>query len=172
VNLPDYPDGYCLNIGSAVTIGQSSSMLCAITSIERVAMMGGEAIESEQVIKGDWEMLNPVFRQFAQHVWTGRPRERQLARLYLDKNLPDTCHAQRKIGGPAKMSRARRDILASPASATRTRACSRRLSFRKKRSVVEQVLNFRIGIIEVVRNREVAFGAAEDPLLGHLFQGH
>jgi hypothetical protein len=41
-----------------------------------------------------------------------------------------------------------------------------------ERSVVEQFVNFRIGIVEIVRNGEVTLRAAEDPLLRRLFQWH
>ena len=71
-------------------------------SVERIAMMRGEPIESQQMINADGESLNPVLRQSADQVWTGGPREIQLARLYLDENFPEAGNAERKIGASSK----------------------------------------------------------------------
>lgn len=55
--------------------------------------MHGETLKSEQMVNADGEHLDPVLRQFFEHVRTGRPGKIQLARLYFDKNLPDACDA-------------------------------------------------------------------------------
>src|SRR5450631_91484 len=64
--------------------------------------MHGETLESEQMVNADGERFDSVLRHSAEHVGTGRPRETQLAGLYLDKNLPDACNAERKIGASRK----------------------------------------------------------------------
>src|SRR5258708_4682997 len=100
MNLPDYPDGILLEHWVSRDDRQVFlHALCNQHAIERVAVMHGETLESEQMINADGEGLDPVLRQFAEHVWTGRAGEMQLARLYPDKNLPDAGDAQRKIGG-------------------------------------------------------------------------
>ena len=108
MNLPDYPDGILLE--HWVSRDDRPVFLDALRNqhaVERVTMMHGETLESEQMVNADGEALDPVLRQSAEHVWTSRPREVQLARLYLDKNLPDACNAERKIGASwQKVSRA------------------------------------------------------------------
>ena len=103
MNLPDYPDGILLE--HLVSRDDRPVFLHALRNqhaIERIAMMHGKTLESEQMINADRERLDRVLHQFSEHVRTGRPRKIQLARLYLDKNLPDACDAQRKSSGPGK----------------------------------------------------------------------
>ncbi len=103
MNLPDYPDGILLE--QWVSRDDRPVFLHALRNqhaIERVAMMHGETLESEQMVNADGERLDPVFRQSADDVGTGRTREIQLARLYLDKNLPEACDAERKIDASGK----------------------------------------------------------------------
>ena len=103
MNLPDYPDGILLE--HWVSRDYRPVFLHALRNqhaVERVAMMHGETLESEQMVNANGEALDAVLSQFAEHVWTSRPREVELARLYLDKNLPDACNAERKIGASGK----------------------------------------------------------------------
>src|SRR4029077_202207 len=103
MKLPDYPDGVLLE--RRVSRDDRPAFFHALRNqhaIERIAVMHGEPLESEQMINADGEHLDAVLRQFAEQVWTGRPREIQLARLYLDKNLPDAGNAERKIGASGK----------------------------------------------------------------------
>jgi hypothetical protein len=103
MNLPDYPDGILLE--HWVNRHDRPVFLYALCNqhaIKRVAVMHGETLESEQMVDGDGESFDSVLRHSAEQVWTGRPRESQLAGLNLDKNLPDACNAERKIGASGK----------------------------------------------------------------------
>jgi len=141
VNLPDYPDGILLE--HRVSGDDRPVFFHALRNQHAIDGRddGGEAIESEQVIKGDWEMLNPVFRQFAQHVWTGRPRERQLADCTLIRISQILAMLSERSAGPAKMSRARRDILGIASKRPQDACVSRGLFISEKEVRFEQVLN-------------------------------
>src|SRR5260370_7325181 len=105
MNLPDYPDGIVLE--HWVSRDDRPAFFHALRdqhTVERVTMMHGETLESEQMVNANGEALDPVLRQFAEHVWTRRTGEIQLARLYLAKNLPHASDAQRKTGRPAKIA--------------------------------------------------------------------
>lgn len=103
MKLPDYLDWVLLE--SAVSRDNRPVFLDALRNqhaIEWVAVMHGETIESEQMVNGDGERRDSVLRHSAEDVWAGRPRETQLARVYLDKNLPNARNAERKIGAAGK----------------------------------------------------------------------
>src|SRR5258708_28538930 len=95
MNSPDYPDGILLE--HWVSRDDRPVFLHALRNqhaIERVAMMRGKTIESEQMVNADGEALDAILRQFAEHVRAARPGESQLARLYLDKKMSDACTAE------------------------------------------------------------------------------
>src|ERR1700679_2727472 len=71
-------------------------------SVEGIAMMHGEPLESEQMINADRESFDPVLRQSTEQIGGGRPREIQLARLYLDENFPEAGNAEEKIAASGK----------------------------------------------------------------------
>ena len=76
MNLPDYLDGILLE--HWISRDDRPVFLHALRNqhaIERIAVMHGETFESEQMVNADGELLNPVLRQSAEQVWTGRPRE-------------------------------------------------------------------------------------------------
>ena len=107
MKLPCYPDGILFE--HRVSCDDRPVFLHALRNqhaIERVTMMHREMLESEHVVNADVEALDAVVRQSAEHVWTSRPREIQLARLYLIRISQMLAVLNERSVEPAKMSRA------------------------------------------------------------------